>query len=91
MANQQPPKGAGGSKWGSFFTQAVAGVEAQLDSMLTEAGEGGPGTGRAPPKKEAETPQRQGTPANTTTTAPKPKTAPGGFICTRMDVVGRPS
>ena len=79
MANQQPPKGAGGSRWGSFFTQAVAGVEAHLDSMLAE-GEGSPATGRMP-KKDAETPERQGTPTSTAS-APKPKTAaPGGF-CT---------
>lgn len=30
----------GGSKWGSYFQQAVAGVESRLDNLLAEGIEG---------------------------------------------------
>lgn len=88
MANQQPKAGGGGGgRWGSFFTQAVAGMEAQLDSMLAE-GEGSPATGRLP-KKENDPPSRQPTPSNAATTnAPKAKPAAGGF-CAQPDALCR--
>lgn len=34
-----PGKPTGGSRWGSFLSQAVAGVESRLDNMLTEGEE----------------------------------------------------
>lgn len=43
-------QGAGGnkSKWGSFLSQAVAGVEARLDNILAEEDQAKPGTSPAP-------------------------------------------
>lgn len=72
MANQ-PAKS--NSRWGSFLTQAVAGMEAHLDSMLAE-GEGSPATGKIA-NKAAETPKREATPSNAPAAAPpEPKAAP---------------
>lgn len=52
-----------GSRWGSFLSQAVAGMEAHLDNMLAE-GDGTPSGSRPPGSSGATTPSRQATPNN---------------------------
>lgn len=56
-----------GSRWGSFLSQAVAGVESRLDNILTEGEEGQqlgpqqqgqqPQQGAKPPVAKSPTPQ----------------------------------
>jgi hypothetical protein len=77
----QPAKN--NSRWGSFLTQAVAGMEAHLDNILAE-GEGSPATGRIP-NKTAETPKREATPSNApAAAAPEAKAAaPAGRSSSR--------
>lgn len=75
MANQ--PAAKGNSRWGSFLSQAVAGMEAHLDNMLAE-GEGSPATGKIANKTE-DTPKREATPSNApAAAAPEPKAAAAG-------------
>lgn len=56
-------QGAGGnkSKWGSFLSQAVAGVEARLDNMLAEEDQVKPTTNPAPsPSQQPSKPSSPG-------------------------------
>lgn len=41
MAAPGKPAASGGSKWGSFLSQAVGGLESRLDNMLAEAADPG--------------------------------------------------
>ena len=50
MASSSSAKG-GGTRWGSLLSQAVAGVEARLDTILSEADDAAKQQEQKPPAK----------------------------------------
>ncbi|ERT00213.1 hypothetical protein HMPREF1624_03584 [Sporothrix schenckii ATCC 58251] len=53
MASSTPAKGGSGTRWGSLLSQAVAGVEARLDTILSDADDSTKPQEQKPPAKPA--------------------------------------
>lgn len=61
-----------GSRWGSFLSQAVAGVESRLDNILTEGEEGQ----QQGPLQQGQQPQQQGAKQPPVAKSPAPQAPP---------------
>lgn len=76
MAAPGKPAASGGSKWGSFLSQAVGGLESRLDNILAEAAD--PGSQYA--RQQQQQQQQQATATVTTNGTLQPvKPSPGMF------------